>query len=56
MADPIPMEVPSSKSTGLRGRKLVFPSPIAADKVKPRRPFTIATTNKNFPVFKMTLA
>jgi hypothetical protein len=50
MADPTPMEVPSSKSTGLRGRKLVFPSPIAADKVKPRRPFTRATTKKNVPV------
>jgi hypothetical protein len=50
MEDPIPMEVPSSKPTGLRGRKLVFPSPIVADKVKPRRPFTRATTKKNVPV------
>jgi hypothetical protein len=28
LAYPTPMEVPSSKSTGLRGRKLVFPSPL----------------------------
>jgi hypothetical protein len=50
MENLIPMEVPSSKSTCLRGRKLVFPSPIALEKVKPRRPFTRATTKKNVHV------
>jgi hypothetical protein len=50
MAEPIPMEVPSRKSTGLRGRKLMFPSPIVADKIKPRRPFTRAATKQNVPV------
>jgi hypothetical protein len=38
------------KYTVLRGRKLVFPSPIAADKVNPRRPFTRSTCNKNIPM------
>jgi hypothetical protein len=50
MADPTPMEVPSSKPTGLRGRKLVFSSPIAIDKVNPERLFTRATTKQNVPV------
>jgi hypothetical protein len=49
MPDPTPMEVPSRKSTGLRGRKLVFPSPSAADKVKARRPLTRAATKKECP-------
>jgi hypothetical protein len=47
MEDIIPMEVPSRKPTCLRGRKLVFSSPIAADKVNPRRPFTRETTKKH---------
>jgi hypothetical protein len=50
MENPTPMEVPSSKSTSLRGRNLVFPSPVAAEKVKPRRPFTRAAAKQNFPV------
>jgi hypothetical protein len=50
MAEPIPMEVPPRKSTGLRGRKLMFPSPIVADKIKPRRPFTRVASKKNVPV------
>jgi hypothetical protein len=47
MAYPIPMEVPSRKPRGLKGKKLVFSSPIVADKVKPRRPFTRATSNQH---------
>jgi hypothetical protein len=50
MAYLIPMEIPSSKSTGLRGRNIFFPSPIVADKVKPRRPFTRETSKQNVPV------
>jgi len=44
------MEVPSRKSTGLRGRKLMFPSPIAVDNINPRRQFTRATAKQNVPV------
>jgi hypothetical protein len=50
MPDPNPVEVPSTKATGLRGRKLVFPSPSVADKVKYRRPLTRATAKKEIPV------
>jgi hypothetical protein len=50
MENPTPMEVPSRKSTGLRGRKIVFSSRIVADNVKTRRPFTREATNKNVPV------
>jgi hypothetical protein len=50
MEDPIPMEVTSRKHIGIRGRNLVFPSPIVADKVKPGMPFTRGATKKNFPV------
>jgi len=50
MAEPNPIEFPSRKSIGLRGIKLVFPSPIVVDRVKPRRPFTRATTKKNVHV------
>jgi hypothetical protein len=50
MTDPTPIKVPSSKSTGLRGRKLVFPSPIAVDKVKSRRPLTKETAKQEIPV------
>jgi hypothetical protein len=50
MPDPSPVEVPSTKATGLRGRKLVFPSPSAADKVKSRRPLTRAATKQEIPV------
>lgn len=32
MPDPSPVEVPSTKATSLRGRKLVFPSPTATTK------------------------
>jgi len=48
--DPTPAKVPSRRSIVLRGRKLVFPSPIVADKVKSRRPLTRATTKKEIPV------
>jgi hypothetical protein len=47
MEDHIPMEFPSRKPIGLRGRKLVFPSAIVADKVKPKWPFTIEASKKN---------
>ena len=50
MPNPSPIEVPSTKATGLRGRKLVFPSPNAADKVKARRPLTRETTKKEIHV------
>jgi hypothetical protein len=50
VTDPTPAKVPSSRSTGLRGRKLVFPSPIAADKVKVRRPLTRAAAKQEIPV------
>jgi hypothetical protein len=50
MLDPSPVEVPSTKATGLRGRKLVFPSPSATDKVKARRPRTRAKTKQEIPV------
>jgi hypothetical protein len=36
MVDPIPMEFPSSKPRGLKVKNLVFSSPIATLKVKPR--------------------
>jgi hypothetical protein len=44
------MEVLSSKSAGLRGRKLVFPSPIFAYKVNPRKYFNRETAKKNVPI------
>jgi len=50
MENSIPMEAPSSKPIGLRGRKLVVPSPIVAEKVKPRRPFTRVSAKKNVHV------
>jgi hypothetical protein len=50
IADPNLVEVPSTKDTSLRGRKLVFPSPSIADKVKARRPLTRATTKQEIPV------
>jgi hypothetical protein len=50
MANPIPMEVPSRKSTGMRGRKLMFPSPIVEDKINPMRPFTRVATKQTVPV------
>jgi len=37
---PSPVETPSARTTSLRGRKLLFPSPPVAYKVKARRPFT----------------
>jgi hypothetical protein len=50
MPYPSPVEVPSTKATCLRGRKLVFPSPSVADKVKARRPLTRAATKKEIPM------
>jgi len=50
MADPIPMEIPSSKPRALKGKKLVFFPPIVADKVKPRMPFTRASKEKHILV------
>jgi hypothetical protein len=48
MADPTPMEVPSRKSTDLRGRNILFPSSIATKKVKSKRPFNRSEAKKNF--------
>jgi hypothetical protein len=50
MAEPIPMEVHSRKSTSLRGIKFMFHSPIVVDKIDPRRPFTRAASKKNVPM------
>jgi hypothetical protein len=50
MPDPSLVEVPSTKATGLRGRKLVFPSPSAAEKVKSRRPLTREVAKQKIPV------
>jgi hypothetical protein len=47
MAYLIPMEVPSRKPRGLKGKNLVFSPPIVADKVKPRRSFTREETKKH---------
>jgi hypothetical protein len=50
MPDHTPMKAPSRNPTGIRGKKLVFPSPSVADKVKARRPLTRATTKKEILV------
>jgi hypothetical protein len=47
MADHIPMDVSSRKPRGLKGKKMVFSPPIAANKVKPRRHFTREATKKH---------
>jgi hypothetical protein len=47
MVDPIPMDIPSIKPRGLKGKKHVFSPAIVADKVKPRRPFTRATAKQH---------
>jgi hypothetical protein len=47
---PILVEVPSTKATSLRGRKLVFPSPNVADKVKSRRPLIRASSKQEILV------
>ena len=45
-----PMETSSSKERSLKGKKLVFSPPVAAEVVKPRRPLTISTTKKHVSV------
>ena len=50
MPDPSPTEVPSTKATSLRRRKLVFPSPKAADKVKAWRPLTKETAKQDISI------
>jgi hypothetical protein len=50
MPDPTPMKFPSSKTIGLRGIKLMFPSPSAADKVKARKPLTKAAAKQEIHV------
>jgi hypothetical protein len=55
MLDPSPVEVPSTKATCLRGRKLVFPSPGVADKVKATRPLTRAATKHEIHVKEDTI-
>ena len=49
MEEYIPMEIPSSKIGKLKGKKLVFSLPVAAEKVKSRRPFTRSTTKQHVP-------
>jgi hypothetical protein len=39
-------EIPSAKTTGKKGRKLLFPSPTAAVETKARRPFTRSSSKK----------
>jgi hypothetical protein len=39
-------EIPSAKTTGKKGRRLLFPSPTAAVETKSRRPFTRSSTKK----------
>jgi hypothetical protein len=50
MEDHIPMDIPSSKPRVLKWKILFFFPPFVADKVKPRRHFTRATTRKTFLV------
>jgi hypothetical protein len=50
---PSPVETPSTRATGLRGRKLLFSSPPTADKVKARRPVTRASTKQEIIVEKV---
>jgi hypothetical protein len=47
MENPIPMDIPSTKPRGLKGKNTFFSPPFSTDKVKPKRPFTRATTKKN---------
>jgi hypothetical protein len=39
-------EVPSTKTTGKKGRKLLFPSPTVAVETRSRRPFTRSSTRR----------
>jgi hypothetical protein len=47
VAEPAPMETSSSKVRSLKGKKLVFSSPVVVEVVKPRRPFTRSTTKQH---------
>jgi hypothetical protein len=49
------MKVPSRKTTSLRGRKLVFPSPSVADKVKYRSPLTKVSSKQEIHVKEDTI-
>jgi hypothetical protein len=50
VAEPAPMGTSSSKARSLKGKKLVFSSPVVVEVVKPRRPFTRSTTKKHVSV------
>jgi hypothetical protein len=45
-----PMETSSRKERNLKGKKLVFSPPVAAEYVMPKRPFTRSTTKKHVSV------
>ena len=47
MEYPIPMDIPSTKPRGLKGKNIIFSPPIVADKVKPKRPFIRETTKQH---------
>lgn len=55
MPPPSLVETPSARDTGLRGRKLLFSSPPATDKVKSKRPITVASTKKEIIVEKVSV-
>jgi hypothetical protein len=55
MPDPTPMKVPSRKTTSMTGRKLVFPSPSVAYKVKARRPLTRVVSKQEIHVKEDTV-
>jgi hypothetical protein len=50
MAECSPMETSSSKERNLKGKKLVFSPPVAAESVMPKRPFTRSTTRQHVSV------
>jgi hypothetical protein len=50
VVEPTPMDISSSKVRNLKGKKLIFSPPVAAEIVKPRRPFTISATKQHIPV------
>jgi hypothetical protein len=47
MVEPIPMEISPNKVRSLKGKKLIFSPLVAAETVKPRRPFTRSTTKQH---------
>ena len=50
VVEPTPMEIPSSKTRKLKGKKLVFSPPVDAATIKYRIPFTRSTTKQHVPM------